>query len=378
MKKHSLTAIIAALCILPLLLDSATWTTVSYYALLVLLPAVKLWKARSLSVLLIVSLISACIGILLNNPLAVFRPWERLAMFALMLAGIGPLFGGEGNTLIARRLFGYLTYFCLIIGAASAIGAVIGDNSGAGGFSGLTPHSMILGPVAGVGLLYALHGNAERLLSGKRWSLFLTGCGLLCLISALLASSRSALLAAAAAALYLFLRMPRGRGMMLLSLGAVILILIPFSGELAEGIHGKMEAAHAAGSIFSSRAQLWHDRWEEFVNNPLFGVGFASQSIITFAHSTQSGIIEPGSSYLGCLSMLGLTGTIPHFLTIGYTLYRGIMIPGTPPLSTCVLIFFCVHMAFEGYLLSAGSVLCILLWSCIAASPTAFPHKQHG
>lgn len=375
MKKHSLTAVAAALAILPLMLVSADGATITYYALLVLLPVVKLWKARSISVLLIIGLISAGIGILLSNPLPVFRPWERLAMFALMLAGIGPLFGGEKNELISRRLFGYLTFFCLIIGAASAVCAAVGINYGAGGFSGLTAHSMLLGPLSGIGVLYALHGSAERHLSGKRWSLFLSGCGILCLISELLAASRSALLATAAAALYLLLRMPRGKGMLLLILGLVCLALLPFTGDLAAGILGKMDAAREAGSIFSSRAELWHDRWEEFSHHPFLGVGFASQSIITFTHSAQSGIIEPGSSYLGSLSMLGLTGAIPLFLVIARALYRGMTAQGMPRLSTCVLIFFCVHMAFEGYLLSAGSILCILLWSCISAIPTSVPQR---
>ncbi len=377
MKKHPLTAAATALGILPLMLAPLGSAEPLYYGVLILLPAVRLWKARSLSCLLSICLCAAGIGILLSNPLPVFRPWERLVMFALLLAGIGPLFGGAENEQLSQRIFTHLTRFCLIIGGLSAVCGAAGINYGAGGFSGLTPHSMVLGPIAGIGMLYALHGSTTRYLSGRRASWVLLSGGIACAAAILLAASRSALLATAAGGIYLLLRIPRGKGILLIIMALGFLTLLPFAEILMDGLLNKMESAREAGSLFSSRAELWNDRWSEFINHPLFGVGFASQSIITFAHSAQSGIIEPGSSYLGSLSMLGLTGTIPLFLSITNALYRGITIPGTPPLSTCVLIFFCVHMAFEGYLLSAGSILCILLWSSISAIPTSEQPYKH-
>lgn len=370
MQKHSLTALAAACGILPLMLAPLSDAKPLYYGVLILLPIVRLWKARSISGLLSICLCTAGIGILLSNPLPVFRPWERLMMFALLLAGIGPLFGGNENEHLSRRIFSYLTLFCLIIGALSAVCGVVGINYGAGVFSGLTPHSMVLGPIAGIGMLYALHGITKLYLSRSKASWGLIMSGIACAAAMLQSASRSAILAAAVSSIYLLIRIPRGRGILLVIMVLGFLTLLPFAEILTDGLLSKMKSAQETGSIFSSRAELWGDRWEEFINNPLFGVGFASQSIITYSHSTQTGIIEPGSSYLGSLSMLGLAGSIPLFLTITYALYRGIMLPGTPPLSACILIFFCVHMAFEGYLLSAGSILCILLWSCISAIPT--------
>ncbi len=377
MQKHSLTAFAVACGILPLMLAPLSRAEPLYYGVLILLPLVRLWKARNISVLLSICLVAAGIGILISNPLPVFRPWERLVMFALLLGGIGPLFGGAWNEQLSQRIFTYLTRFCLIIGGLSAVCGAAGINYGTGVFSGLTPHSMVLGPLAGIGLLYSLHRSTEHYLSGGRVSWWLIISGIACAAAMLQAASRSAILAAAAGGIYLLLRVPRGRGILLVILALGFFTLLPFAEILTDGILSKMESAQEAGSIFSSRTELWDDRWEEFLQHPLFGVGFASQSIITFAHSAQSGIIEPGSSYLGSLSMLGLAGSIPLFLTIAHTLYRGITIPGTPPLSTCVLIFFCVHMTFEGYLLSAGSILCILLWSCISAIPTAKLPHQH-
>lgn len=368
MKQHSIAATAATLGILPLMLAPLAQLSFLYYGVLLILPLLRLRKAGSTSVLLLLGLICAGIGILLNNPLPIFRPWERLGMFALLLAGIGPMFGGIYNAELSRRLFQHLTAVCLIIGALSACGAAIGLNLGAGQFSGLTPHSMILGPVAAIGFLYALHRIMHRYAESGTLSIALSLAAGACLISLLLASSRSALLATGAGALYLILHLPRGRCMMLLLVGLGCLLLLPFSGELLEGILHKMDSAREAGSLFSSRSELWKDRWQEFTEHPFFGVGFASQSIITFDHSLQNGSIEPGSSYLGCLSMLGLTGTLPLLAVLVHALRRGMQAAHFPPLAVCVLVFFSIHMIFEGYLISAGSILCVLLWSCISAA----------
>lgn len=368
MNQHSLTATAATIGILPLMLAPLARLSFLYYGVLLILPLLRFRKAGSVSVLLLLGLICAAIGILLNNPLPIFRPWERLGMFTLLLAGIGPLFGGMYHAELSRRLFQNLAAVCLIIGALSTCGAAIGLNLGAGQFSGLTPHSMILGPVAAIGFLYALHRIMQRYAESGTLSIPLSIAAGACFISILLASSRSALLATGAGALYLILHLPRGRGMILLLAGLGCLLLLPFSGELLEGILHKMDSAREAGSIFSSRSELWEDRWQEFSQHPFFGVGFASQSIITFDHSLQSGSIEPGSSYLGCLSMLGLTGTLPLLAVLVHALRRGMQPALFPRLSVCILIFFCIHMIFEGYLISAGSILCVLLWSCISAS----------
>lgn len=368
MKQHSIAAASATVCILPLMLTPLARLDFLYYGALLFLPLLRFRRAGSTSGLLLLGLICAGIGILLNDPLPIFRSWERLGMFGLLLAGIGPLFGGKYNAELSRRLFQNLAAVCLIIGVMSACGAAIGLNHEAGQFSGLTPHSMILGPVAGIGFLYALHRAMQRFAeSGTIPVLLLIAAGA-CLISILLASSRSALLATGAGTLYLILHLPRGRSMILLWAGLGCLLFLPFSGELLEGILHKMESAREAGSLFSSRNELWEDRWQEFAEHPFFGVGFASQRIITFDHSLQSGSIEPGSSYLGCLSMLGLTGTLPLLAVLVHALRRGMQSRHFPPLTVCVLIFFCIHMIFEGYLISAGSILCVLLWSCISAS----------
>ncbi len=368
MKQHSIASAFATVGILPLMLAPLARLDFLYYGVLLVLPLLRFRRAESGSILLLLGLVCAGIGILLNDPLPIFRPWERLGMFALLLAGIGPLFSGKYNAEMSRRLFQNLAAVCLIIGVLSACGAVIGLNLGAGQFSGLTPHSMILGPVAGIGFLYALHRTMQRYTESGIISILLLIAAGACLISILLASSRSALLATGAGALFLILHLPHGRGMMLLLGGLGCLLLLPFSGELLEGILHKMDSSREAGSIFSSRNELWEDRWQEFAKHPFFGVGFASQSIITFDHSLQSGSIEPGSSYLGCLSMIGLTGTLPLLAVLIHALRQSMQPTHFPTLAGCVLIFFCIHMIFEGYLISAGSILCVLLWSCISAA----------
>lgn len=368
MTRTQLTVGAAAIAVLPLMLAVLQPFSPAYYGLLLLLPILRGIQAASVSILPLCCLLSAAAGIIVNQPPAVFHPWERLGMFALLMGGIGPLFRSRENDLLSVQLFHLLSAACLLIGSISAAAILFGVGGGSPLFRGLTPHSMILGVVAGIGFLSAFRSILQCRENRNNLTLRhpLGGCA--CLIALLLSSSRSALLATAGGVLYLLFKTPSGRGFGLLTAGVLLLLILPFSSFLTEGLSNKFASGAEAGSIISSREELWSDRLQEFKEHPFLGVGFASQSIITFAHSLHSGIIEPGSSWLGSLSMLGLCGSIPLFCMIALAVRRGARHPGLPPLSACVLIFFCIHMVFEGYIISAGSILCLLLWSCISAA----------
>ena len=120
------------------------------------------------------------------------------------------------------------------------------------------------------------------------------------------------------------------------------------------------------GNTFSSRASRWDHRWEEFTDNPLFGVGFAAiDPKHTDEYDTVTGVIETGSSWLSAVSMIGLLGIIPMFYMIYKTtkgLYRKSCDDSSSALILSILIVYYIHMVVEGYLFAGGNFLCFLFW----------------
>lgn len=349
-----------------------------YYGALVIVGGIRLLRCQQLSGRLVIVLLAGAAGILLNSPPEVFRSWQRLLLFGILLAAVGPMFIGQENDKLSARLFSGLTTMAMWIAALSPLAAVFGfGHTGHGAmagalFCGLTPHSMILGTLAGIGLLKSTH---RLTVSPVSVASFIIPAA--CTLSLLLASSRAAVVATAAAMLWLLLHQRALRRRLWILL-LIPLALLPFAGALTNGLHSKTMDGLENGGIFNSRAELWHDRLQEFLDSPLLGVGFASQKIITFAHSLHSGIIEPGSSYLGSLAMLGLAGSLPLFSLLGSALANRPAHASLASLPYAVFIFFLIHMLFEGYILSGGSILCLLLWSTISAVLIPHHHGTHS
>ena len=104
--------------------------------------------------------------------------------------------------------------------------------------------------------------------------------------------------------------------------------------------------------------------------SPVIGSGFASyNNTIVKRKSSDTGNIEPGSSWLFLLSSTGLVGFISFLLII----FRPILFiikkqnfkSTKISLIVSITILFFVHMFAEGYILSSGSFLFLLLWLCI-------------
>ena len=138
---------------------------------------------------------------------------------------------------------------------------------------------------------------------------------LACLCSVLLSASRGAFLSTAAAAGYLFFMFLKDKPRQLLKTVVCLLLVsgaaYPFLGYLASGMISKQEANEKSGGTFSSREILWNDRKREFLDSPVYGVGFASQRIVSYAVSLRTGVIEPGTSYGAIFAMTGLMGGLP-------------------------------------------------------------------
>ena len=117
--------------------------------------------------------------------------------------------------------------------------------------------------------------------------------------------------------------------------------------------------------IFDSRSEKVNARWNEFRESPIIGIGF---SVIDTKYDRikVNGAIEPGSSWLGILSMTGIIGFLLFFAII----YRSWLIVHNRRLSLYdgLIVVISIHMLVEGYVFSAGSLQCIVLWTILGTS----------
>ncbi|MCD8270162.1 MAG: O-antigen ligase family protein [Parabacteroides sp.] len=239
------------------------------------------------------------------------------------------------------------------------------------GFSGLTSQSILLSPLAGIGVLYSLYRFhlSETRVEHYKESAYLCICFLVLLLS----GSRGALAATIVGGAFFYIRLYRHHIGALLQFGLFILLLAVSTSSLwwpyTERLRQKTESSRDNGGTVSSREGLWQDRIDEFTAFPIFGVGFASYNLdyIQSEHSInrQTGTVEPGSSWLFLLSSLGLYGFLSFLLPFAYTvyiLYKDKDIGLNGGLLCSIMILFSVHMLVEGYIVSSGAYLCFLLW----------------
>lgn len=251
------------------------------------------------------------------------------------------------------------------IGIAAGLPIMIGR----GGFAGFFNHSMMLGPMAAVAMLFAIHRAYTTDKKKKRW-LFL-GCAALAFITCVASGSRAALLAGVVGGLFYFYKINQGKITRFVRTVIVIMAIGIFSFPLWEpytaSIMGKMAYSEQQGDLLATRDALWESRIREFRSSPLLGIGFASieTSILNNFYDTTGGNIEPGSSWLAVLSMIGLLGFIPFLLLILkyiLSLFKEKNNRTHAAFLGGMLFLFIVHMMAEGYVLSAGSGLFFYFW----------------
>ena len=339
-------------------------------------------------------LVLACAAsIILANPLPIFQPWVRLCYSLLVFIVLSPLLSSPTLEEFRIRLYEWVMRLSVFIGVASFFCYFAGINymttfykaspGTAGLFGGLTVQSMLLGPMAGVGFIHLLYRTLKEMMTYGTLSLPRLFMMLACLCSVLLSASRGAFLATAAASGYLFFMFLKDKPHQLLKTGVCLLLVsgaaYPLMGHFASGMISKQEANEKSGGTFSSREILWDDRKREFLDSPVYGVGFASQRIVSYAVSLRTGVIEPGTSYGAIFAMTGLLGGLPFM----YILLTNILkrpfprrygAPVSPAQAT--LVFFSLHMVTEGYAFAAGASLGAVFW-CSLGAAAAYRHQIH-
>jgi len=320
------------------------------------------------------------IQLVLVSPDEMFNSWERFILFALLLVCVSPLFVGEKVIEFRQTIFRIMVVICTFIGVGSFLARFLGINYGThtqfesimniGTFGGLTTHSMLLGPVAGIGAVFCgWLGYAK----GNRIYWVMSA---LCLFSVMFSASRSSLMATIAGMTIALYKLS-GSGQKFVKLLVIVIMVgavtFPLWGNALAPVIAKNEGNIAAGGIYSSRDALWNARISEFENHPIFGVGFDAIDLdisrSAGGYDEVSGMVEAGSSWLIILSMTGIVGAmilLPLLIKAYLVSFREANMFSS--LVCGVLTLFYVHMIAEGYIFYGGSALAAILWITIGVA----------
>lgn len=316
------------------------------------------------------------IELLLSNPDSRFHSWERMVLFSLMMVSVSPLVQSE----YARRfrlhtlqiliivivVASICSFFCYFLGVNLMVRNNTNEYVGiAGHFGGIFNHSMKLGPMASLASIFLTY---KAFVTKRKWLFVLSS---ICACAVLFSASRGSFVALIGGTIFLMYKYSENRNHLIkIFLTTVVLLAITYpiwSGAMA-GLEQKQAGNVRMGGTFTSRTAKWLNRISEFESSPLWGVGFSS--IDPDAHeywNKAKGIIEPGTSWLSILSMLGMVG-FTLFMIIFKKAYTSVL---NSTNNHCILlysflIFYSIHMITEGYIFAAGNPVCVFFWLLLA------------
>lgn len=356
-----------------------------YYFILISITVAVLIKGVQFDMVCCIFLVYIAINILITDPPAIFQPWLRFGLFAIVFITASPLIKSDYGKKLRLRIFRGIIICCIIISVISFFCYFLGinmmrtvwDSSGllyqsnnAGTFGGITTQSMLLGPISGIAVITCTYFAMNR--SKKCWIF-----AAMCAGSLLFSASRASLLGTIAGEIVLFYFSSKHFGKTAKRITQVILILAVtypvWEGALG-GLTAKNKGDITAGINLDSREKKWGIRIDEWKESPIFGIGFCSVS--SRDHVYVGGQIEPGSSWLAILSMTGAIGFI-LFIVIFLRAARNSLSPRRPSGAVlgAILIMLGLHMTAEGYIFSGGSFLCFIIWLSIGCATDYAPAK---
>ena len=361
-----------------------------YYGILIFTLFVTFFQStiKRISMTMTILYIACILSILLNDIPTVYQPWFRFIFFVIVTIITSPFIQSDFYDKFRVTLFKYI-HLLLILIIILSIPFIISKERGSAGFGGFTNHSMLLAPISAVTLITLFY----LLLKGKYNKIVIISHIIVTFIALLLAASRVSLIGAIVATIYFFYRLysnnKRKFATIAISIITLMTLSYPLWGNYMEGIEKKNKGSinSETGEInyTSSRDILWQQRIREFKSSPLVGVGFGYAEYVTDINErtgritykkTDTGTVEPGSSWLGALSMTGLMG-FTTLLVLWFKSLRncwrvekrdklfGVYIGST-------LIFWAIHMIAEGQIFSAGSFMFFMVWITFGAAYSAY------
>ena len=342
-----------------------------YYVSIILLFVMNLHLFRFVVVnrVLAIYLLSCAISICINDIPSVFVPIPRFLVYLIEFIVFSPFLFNHSLYEWRKSILLHLLFLCLIIVLFSLFAFLlfgIGIDEKDLGFKGITASSMTLAPIAVFSLFYVCYAIPDK------W-FFRIIFVLLSLFVVVLAGSRSALFAmlvAYFASLYIESKSKFMKHLVVCFLFG--LISFPLWKTQLEVFEKKMEIQERMDGD-NSRTSKWNNRLNEFYSHPLFGIGFSSVDLDKSSadYVKDTGTIEPGSSWLAILSMIGLFGFFPFTLLffLSFLPYlRNQFLSSFDILCFQLLVFFAIHFVFEGYLFGIGNLLLIIFLLSLSGS----------
>jgi O-antigen ligase len=249
---------------------------------------------------------------------------------------------------------------------------------GKGRFTGVTIHSNLSGPLAGLAVLISFIVAIHR--RSWKWAVLAAVCSLPCVVS----GSRAGLVALGVAGVVVLLVRFR------LNQAAVLVAILGFVTYflLDRGVFN-MPSLQALTSylqekgLANTRDHLWKARLYEFSQHPWIGIGVGMAEGAGGSYLDDNRFnVEPGSSYLAVLAMTGIVGVTGFAITILYMAFTvARSFPAFSPQNQAEILgvaaFLAVHALAEGWILAVGSPFTFMFWlTCGRALDLAEGHRE--
>ena len=151
-------------------------------------------------------------------------------------------------------------------------------------------------------------------------------------------------------------------------------VLAPYTETMMKKEMNFDDGGEAA--IAATRGSIWDLRYQELAKSPVIGIGaYSCDTTLPNAdifYDEKNGSIELGSSYLGLLAQCGWLGFISFLLIavpITWKTFKYATQQRTPYAQFFfpILLVCIIHMFFEGYLMTAGAIQCVIVWMLLGA-----------
>ena len=315
------------------------------------------------------------LSILINDIPVHYNSYSKLSIFIISSSLLGPFLKTTSLKRFRLAIFNKRMLVNLWICSFSFIFKVVGLHNGyvyneavdnfRPDFAGLYNHSMVLGPMSGIGILFCIYKYYDKFLIKDR--LFYIICLFLCLMSLSNTGSRSAIVGLLAGFIFLIYKIKRGSLSKVFVICFVVISLLiltfPLYKDSTSFLFEKFsDYKNQDASLTRSRNDLWMNRINEFRDHPLFGVGFGSAR---YGDNDLDGNFEPGSSWLVILSTTGTFGLLFFFLGYFYFFLRklrGFSLSKKDYFVLSICLHLSFYMIFEGVVLSAGTLMYCVIW----------------
>lgn len=242
--------------------------------------------------------------------------------------------------------------------------------SGSNMFSGYTCHPIWMSAACGVGSIFFFYLLIAMYKRGKKMMMYLLlAAAFGSLWITMQGGSRSASGIAVLCCLFLvfnaFENASQKKKILIpiILVGLMTLPTMVLDNSLFQQKQGGLSLVDNNGN--SSRSFLWAARLTEFESSPIIGVGPGVINVQPIGYENSK---ETGSGWLAALAQTGIIG----FVLVCLLVYKArlpkyvLQTDSTAALMEAVMLFFCLHSLFEGYMFQVGCYLFLVFWLLVS------------